>query len=201
MMKNYLKVLIASALATAGLLGSISEAKAGPSAFTPRPIIKSQETKIVFACEQQGNQFATVPQLIRETRWKYPRMVNTLVERRVVQEYSPAVVWTATLDSDHPLGAYTPSGRCNAVSARLTNLASSLGISDLQEMSHVGIVNHERVIFASERSAASRNNVVFTLKPSNRPNAWQILKQFQVGISGGIGGPDLPRGVSPTIYE
>ena len=201
MMKNSFKVLIASALATAGLLGAISEAKAGSSAFTPRKIIKSQETKIVFTCEQQGNQFATVPQLIRERVWKYPRMVNTLVERQVVQEYSPAFVWTATLASDHPLGAYTPSGRCNAVSARLTNLATSLGIPSLMEMSDAGIVNHERVIFASERPVASRNNVVFTLKPSNRPNAWRILKQFQVGISGGIGGPDLPRGVSPTIYE
>ncbi len=86
-MKNYLKVLIASALTTAGLLGSISEAKAGPSAFTPRPIIKSQETKIVFACEQQGNQFATVPQLIQERVWKYPRMVNTGVERLTVRSF------------------------------------------------------------------------------------------------------------------
>ncbi len=201
MMKNSFKALVVAALATVGLLGFISEAKAGPSAFTPRKIIESRETKIVYTCEQQGNQFATVPQLIEETVWKYPRMVNTLVERQVVGEFSPAVVWTTTLASDHPLGAYTPSGRCNAVSARLTNLASSLGIPSLMEMSDTGIVNHERVIFASERPVASRDSVVFTLKPSNRPNAWQILKQFQVGISGGIGGPELPPGVSPTIYE
>lgn len=185
-MKNLFPTLAATILASVSILNAVPEAKADTMWLGE---------KLVFSCEIQNNQYATVPQLVRDqVDSKYP---VRLIRRAVVQEYSPLLVWTETLDSDHPDGAYMPEGRCEAVSARLTNLATSMGINDIQQLSKSGIVNHERVIFISESESpvASADEVIFTLKPTNRNDANEILKLFQVGVSGGIGGPDL--GITP----
>lgn len=183
-MRHLFSTITAALLASAGLLSAIPEAKADTMYL---------EDKLVFNCEIRDNQYATVPQMVRDkVDSKYP---VRLIKRSVVEEYTPLLVWTATLDSDHPDGAYMPAGRCQAVSARLTNLASSMGINDIQQLSKAGVVNHERVIFMSESPVASADEVIFTLKPTNRDDAKQILQQFQVGVSGGIGGPDL--GITP----
>jgi predicted acyltransferase len=187
-MRNLFSTLAATVLATAGLLGAMPEAKADSLLV---------EQKLVFSCEVRNNQYATIPQLVRDViDPQYP----LLGERYVVQEYSPLLIWTATLGSDHPDGAYMPEGRCQAVSARLTNLAASMGITNIQQLSQAGIVNDEHVIFVSESPVAAADDVVFTLKPTNRDDASQILQQFQVGVSGGIGGPDLVIAPLP-IYE
>jgi hypothetical protein len=144
-----------------------------------------------------NNQYVTVPQLVEDSfDPRYPAWF----QRQIAQEYTPLLAWTVTLASDHPEGAYIPDGRCQAVSARLTNLAASMGITSIQELSKVGIVNHEQVIFLSESPVASREEVIFTLKPDNRDEAPEILKQFQVGVSGAIGGSDLVD-VTLPIYE
>jgi hypothetical protein len=75
-----------------------------------------------------------------------------------------------------------------------------MGITSIQELSKIGTVNQEQVIFLSESPMASSNEVVFTLKPDNRDDASEILKAFQVGVSGAVGGPDLIE-VSLPIYE
>lgn len=178
-MKKLFPTLAATVIASAGLMSAVPEAKAENTMIL--------EDKLVFSCEIQDNDYATVPQLVRdEVDAKYPvRLIN----RSVVEEYTPLLVWTKTLDSDHPQGAYMPAGRCEAVSARLTNLAASMGINNIQELSNAGVVNHERVIFISETESAyaSEDEVIFTLKPANRGDAKEILQLFQVGVSGGVG--------------
>ena len=189
-MKVLFPTLVATLVGSAGLLTAMPEAKADTM---------WQPEKLVFSCEMRNDQHATIPQMVRdEVDAKYSAR---LIRRSVVQEYSPLLVWTQTLDSDHPDGAYMPKGRCESVSARLTNLATSMGINNIQELSNTGIVNHERVIFISESESpvASADEVIFTLKPDNRNDSNEILKQFQVGVSGGIGGPDLDVTPGPII--
>jgi hypothetical protein len=187
-MRNLFPTVAVALLASAGVLSVVPEAKAD-TMYLPE--------KLVFSCEIRNNQYATVPQMVRDkVDSKYQ---VRLIRRSVVQEYTPLLVWTETLDSDHPDGAYMPEGRCESVSARLTNLAESMGITNIQQLSQAGIVNHERVIFISESPVASRDEVIFTLKPDNRSDSQEILKLFQVGVSGGIGGPDLDIMPQPIV--
>jgi hypothetical protein len=119
------------------------------------------------------------------------------------------IVWTATLASDNPQGIYTPQSRCEAVSAHLDNLALTFGITSsdelvprLADITKVGMVNHQKVIYpAYENRAASNNNVIFTLKPDNARKSSDALAQFQIGISPGVGGPDLPVNLQPPVVE
>ncbi|MCM1984711.1 COP23 domain-containing protein [Lyngbya confervoides] len=113
---------------------------------------------------------------------------------------SPLIVWTETLASDHPLGAYTPSNRCHAVSTRLTNLAKSIGINNLSEMSKLGYVNGEWVIYNSRYSIPIRDEVVFTLKPGNRMRSNTVLESFRYRVSP-VGGPSLPESALNPIVE
>jgi hypothetical protein len=192
-MRKLFPTLAATLLASTTFLVAMPEAKADTVV---------QDEKLVFSCEMRNDQYTTIPQMVQdEVDSRYPvRLIN----RSVVQEYAPLLIWTKTLDSDHPDGAYMPEGRCEAVSARLTNLAASMGVNDIQQLSHAGIVNHESVIFISESEyespAASADEVIFTLKPTNRDDADEILKLFQVGVSGGIGGPDLDV-IPQPIFE
>ncbi len=193
-MKKIHSLLAISALAAAGLLGVTSAAKA--DSYSPKKITVREEIKIVYSCQLQNNQFVTTPQIVQEREWKYPRMVTSLVDEQVVQQYSPVIIWTQSLGSKaHP---YTPESRCQTVSAHLTNLSKSIGVPNLVEMSQKGVFNHERVIFASDKSYPTVNNVIFTLKPRNRAKASKILVQFEKNISGSVGG--TPVDVAP-IYE
>ena len=193
-MKKTFSLLTLSALATVGLWGLMPTQKA--NSYSPKKITVREETKIVYSCQTQDNQFVTVPQIVRETEWKYNRMVHSFVEQKVVQQYSPVIIWTKSLGKKaHP---YTPESRCQTVSAHLTNLAKSMDISNLVEMSQKGVVNRERVIFASDKSYPTVNNVIFTLNPRNRAKAHKILVQFEKNISGSVGG--TPVDVVP-IYE
>ena len=192
-MKNLFPALTAMAVAGATLLSAVPASQAYPRTGT--------QDKFIFSCEIRNNQYVTVPQLVRDRfNVRYP----ILTQRRVIREYAPLLAWTTTLASDHPDGVYMPEGRCQAVSARLTNLGSSMGINSIQELSKVGLVNHQHVIFLSESPWASRDEVIFTLKPANRGDAPQILNSFRIGISGdipaGIGGPSLGQ-ISLPIYE
>ena len=114
----------------------------------------------------------------------------------------PLIVWTETLSSDHPLGAYTPGNRCHAVSTRLTNLAKSIGPDRLGQMSQLGYVNGSWVIFNSEYRSPIRDEVVFTLKPENNYNSRQVLTQFRFNVVPiGGEGPNLPDSVLQPIVE
>ncbi len=178
-MNNQLKISLAGVLATVGLWGFLpqSEAKAGQFETTD---------KVVFTCvsvNSAENQYATVPQIVRETRdTSEPGLLGgyPLVKREVIQVSSkPMIVWTATLSSDHPKGAYTPDRRCQAVSTRLTNLAYALGMETFADISQIGVVNHEQVVYVSPDEEPNFDNVVFTLKPDNREKSEEILTQFK----------------------
>jgi hypothetical protein len=203
-MKKIYSLLAISALASVGLLGMTPAAKA--DYYSPQKLTMREETKIVYSCQPQDNQFVTVPQIVQEREWKYAGMVNTLVDEQVVQQYSPVIIWTESLGSKaYP---YTPESRCKAVSARLTNLAASLGVNTpdkialLGQSSLNGVVNHERVIYSHyENQPASRKNVIFTLKPGNRPMYSNILTKFRVGTAGSVGGASLSPSELPPIVE
>ncbi len=179
-MNNQLKVSVAGIIATVGLWGFLpqSEAKAGQ--------LETRD-KVVFTCVSVNaaeNQYATVPQIVRETRdTTEPGLLGgyPLVKREVIQVSSkPMIVWTATLSSDSPKGAYTPDRRCQSVSTRLTNLAYALGMQTFADISQIGVVNNEQVVYvSSEEEEPTFNNVVFTLKPGNREKSEEILTQFK----------------------
>lgn len=195
MNSNSVKLLAASTLVAVGLLGIVPKAQASPFV----------QEKVVFGCEVQNNQYVTVQKYIRETT----NLGKTPVyQTEVLAQTDPLITWTATLGSDYPGGAYVPQSRCEAVSARLTNLASALGINTpdriaiLGDISDNGVVNHEGVIFLSfDPDYASEENVIFTLKPANRDDSGMILTQFQVGVAGAIGGAELSPDELPPIVE
>ncbi|MBS9772854.1 COP23 domain-containing protein [Trichodesmium erythraeum] len=142
--------------------------------------------KVVFSCvsiNAEENQYATVPQIVREIRdTSEPGLLGgyPLVKQEVIQVSSkPMIVWTATLSSDHPKGAYTPDRRCQSVSTRLTNLAYALGMTTFADISQIGVVNYEQVVYVSPEEEPSFDNVVFTLKPENREKSEEILTQFK----------------------
>ncbi|BBA78996.1 hypothetical protein RGRSB_0413 [cyanobacterium endosymbiont of Rhopalodia gibberula] len=231
MVNNSVKVVAASALATLGLLSTISGAQAHPkypqynmvSEGFPssvdwdsnRAVIPHIQEKVVFTCEAQGDgSYATVEKAVRETMDPdhYPVYTTEDISAEYGLDSQPMMVWTATLPSSHPDGAYIPESRCQTVSARLTNLSYAFGlvtpeqVAQLSESSLVGKVNGERVIFLShDPENASTRNVIFTLKPENAQHAATTLTQFKIGVSGGIaegiGGPELAVGELPPVVE
>lgn len=231
MVNNLVKVIAASALVSVGLLSAVSGAQAHPkypqynmiSEGFPstidwesnRAVTPHVQEKVVFACEAQGDgTYATVEKAVRETvdPDHYPVYTTEDISGEYGLNGQPMMVWTATLPSSNPDGAYIPESRCYSVSARLTNLSYAFGlvtpeqVAQLGEASLVGTVNGERVIFLSQDPKnASTENVIFTLKPENAVEAANTLTQFQIGISGspaaGIGGPDLPVEQLPPVVE
>lgn len=178
-MNNQLKLSLAGILATVGLWGII------PPSVAKAEQLESTD-KVVFACvsiNSEENQYATVPQIVRETRdTTEPELLGgyPLVKREVIQVSSkPMIVWTATLSSDHPKGAYTPDRRCQSVSTRLTNLAYTLGMQTFADISQIGVVNYEQVVYVSSEEEPNFDNVVFTLKPENREKSEEVLTQFK----------------------
>ena len=178
-MNNQLKLSLAGILATVGLWGIIP-----PSAAKAEQLESTD--KVVFACvsiNSEENQYATVPQIVRETRdTTEPGLLGgyPLVKREVIQVSSkPMIVWTATLSSDHPKGAYTPDRRCQSVSTRLTNLAYTLGMQTFADIIQIGVVNYEQVVYVSSEEEPNFDNVVFTLKPENREKSEEVLTQFK----------------------
>lgn len=114
----------------------------------------------------------------------------------------PLIVWTETLASSHPLGAYTPRNRCQAVSTRLSNLAKSIGLDQLSGRSRLGYVNGSVVIFNSDYELPIPEEVVFTLKPTNNFQRDQVLNQFRFNAApiGGEGEEISPNVLQP-IFE
>ncbi|MDY7024039.1 MAG: COP23 domain-containing protein, partial [Cyanobacteriota bacterium] len=168
-MKSTIKAFVASAIITAGLVGSISQVEAKPS----NTYVRDRVVFEVVEINAEENEYGTVPMVVRETYdLDNPDLLGDypVVDTQVVQVASePLVIWRETLSSSDPQGSYTPERRAHAVSTRLTNLAESLGIETLEEMYQAGVVNNEIVIFASQEAGdANTDNVVFTLSPGNR---------------------------------
>ncbi|MEA5533977.1 COP23 domain-containing protein [Crocosphaera sp. XPORK-15E] len=226
MVNNYAKVIAVGALAAVGVLGAISEAQAqhfkypetnmvtegSPSPVdwnSNRAVTPHVQQKMVFACEAQADgTYATTARMVEQT--VDPDHYPVYSEEVMYESPTALINWSATLSSDNPKGAYTPESRCQAVSARLTNLSYAYGlitpeqVAQIGEASLVGTANGQRVIFISQDPKdASTRNVIFTLKPDNaaRVEAPKVLTQFQTGIAGSIGGPDLAPGERPPVQE
>ncbi len=214
MNNNLVKAIAATALFSISLPGFISGVEAYPLE-NERATTTEIQDKVVFACEYLGNEtYGTVKKVMRETsnRGRFPVYTIEDVSNEYGLDGQPMIVWTTTLSSDHPDGAYIPESRCYSVSARLTNLARAFNlttpeqVAKLGQVSFVGTVNQEEVVFASyEPINASSENVIFTLKPENAMDASNTLTQFRIGISGtpttGIGGPNLLIEQLPPIVE
>ena len=193
MKKIFSAVTVASLLAGGGLLVTAPQAQADTV---------MEDAKAVFTCKIVNNQYATVPQIVRdEVDAKYS---TRLIKRTVLQEKDPMIIWTTSLDSDDPAGLYTPDGRCEAVSARLTNLAASMTLDGLVQLSRDSVTNNERVIAISETPSywVPGDEVIFTLSPSNRKYHKAIHQIFQLDVadSFGVGGPpsdEIIPGLSP----
>lgn len=198
-MNIYAKSLVGGSALTVAVLGILAQAQA-----TPYPV---EQDKIVFSCEMQYGEYVTMEKLVRET--VNPVSAVVMQQEVVYENPLPLIAWTATLDSDHPKGEYIPKSRCEAVSARLTNLASAFGLHTMEDIgllsmvSDVGKANSQGVIYVSFPidTKASTDKVIFTLKPENRLERKQVLTQFQIGVLGGVGGPDLPVEFQPPIVE
>ena len=125
----------------------------------------------------------------------------------------PMIIWDRdNIPSSNPEGEYSSQSRCETVSARLTNLAYSLGETTpvgvaqaFTERMATGIVNGERVLFISyDPEKASDENVVLTLKPGEGATfaeAQAALAQFNYSVSGSIGAEETDPNKVPPILE
>ncbi|MEL7034407.1 MAG: COP23 domain-containing protein [Cyanobacteria bacterium J06592_8] len=191
-MKSTIKAFVASAIITAGLVGSISQVEAKPS----NTYVRDRVVFEVVEINAEENEYGTVPMVVRETYdLDNPDLLGDypVVDTQVVQVASePLVIWRETLSSSDPNGSYTPERRAHAVSTRLTNLAESLGIETLEEMYQAGVVNNEIVIFASQEAGdANTDNVVFTLSPGNREQGDIFVEHMQEYGNGTASGEPL----------
>lgn len=214
MNNNLVKAIAATALFSISLPGFVSGVEAYPLENESATTTEIRD-KVVFACEDIGNEtYGTVIKVVRETsnRGGFPIYTTEDMSNEYGLDGKPMIVWTTTLSSDHPDGAYIPESRCHSVSVRLTNLAQAFNlttpeqVAKLGQMSFVGTVNEEEVVFVSyDPINASSENVIFTLKPENAMDVSNTLSQFRIGISGtpttGIGGSDLSIEQLPPIVE
>lgn len=231
MVNNSAKVIAVGALAAVGVLGLVSNAQAQHFKYpetrmvtegSPSPIdwdsspapnaFEKTQQKMVYSCEPMGDgTYKTTATMVRET--VNPDQYPVYTTDVLYESSTPSIVWTATLSSNNPDGAYTPESRCQTISARLTNLAYAFGATDpetvvamLAERMSTGIVNGEKVVYISfDPENASSENVVFTLKPENGESfaaTQRTLAQFQNGIVGDIGGfEDIEAEKLPPVVE
>jgi hypothetical protein len=47
------------------------------------------------------------------------------------------------------------------------------------DISQIGVVNYEQVVYVSSEEEPNFDNVVFTLKPENREKSEEVLTQFK----------------------
>lgn len=230
MVNNFAKVIAFGTLAV-GVLGFASNAQAQHFKYpetrmvtegSPTPVnwdsspapnaFEKTQQKMVYSCEPMGDgTFKTTATMVNEivNPDQYP-VYSTEV---IYESSTPSIVWTATLPSNQPEGAYTPESRCQTISARLTNLAYAFGattpeavVALLADRMQTGIVNGEKVVYISfDPENVSTENVVFTLKPENGESfaaTQRTLAQFQNGIVGDIGGfEDIEADELPPVVE
>ncbi|ACK69494.1 conserved hypothetical protein [Gloeothece citriformis PCC 7424] len=171
-MNNLLKISAIGALVTIGLVGVVQSAKAES---------KIIERHVLACVENAPGEVALVEQDIQETTHPYSDFV--IIKSEVVQTYGPKMIFTRTLDSDNPKGAYTPESRCQAIRDRITNLEKSIGVTNLAELTQVGKVNGQRVIAVDK---VSRNTVVMTLSGDNakwKVAKYEVLPKFQALVN------------------
>lgn len=147
-----------------------------PTILTPAPSHSLPNT--TFACILQGKEYVTVA-------------------RRGDRTTPPMIIWKDTTWGPK----YPPQKRCQIVSQRLTKAVSSTGKLTSLDMTH-GIVNSTPVICYITNKGAKCNseNILFSLKPSERGQEQEILAQLLAFSKKGTGGP-ITRGGSNEQEE
>jgi hypothetical protein len=148
------------------LLGSIFLI---PTILTPAPSNSLPST--TFACILQGKDYVTVA-------------------RRGDRTTPPMIIW-----KDNTFGKkYPPQVRCKIVSQRLTKAVSSTGKLTSLDMTH-GIVNSIPVIcyITNKGDQCNSENILFSLKSTERGQEQEILAQLLAFSKKGTGGP-ITRG-------
>ncbi|MEG4046612.1 COP23 domain-containing protein [Microcoleus sp. Pol17_C1] len=95
----------------------------------------------------------------------------------------PVITWDTNYFGD----TYSPETRCEMVSSKLHKAVMANGGSFAGVRFHTGVVNEDLVVcvLGSGQSRCNSGNVLFTLKPENRPRVGQILQELtNFSISG-----------------
>jgi len=96
---------------------------------------------------------------------------------------SPVITWNTTHFGDK----YSPETRCQMVSPKLQNAVMANGGTFRGLSFYSGVVNGQLVIclLGTGQSGCNSGNVLFTLKPENRPRVGQIMQELtNFSISG-----------------
>ncbi|WP_013322808.1 COP23 domain-containing protein [Gloeothece verrucosa] len=191
-MNKLLKLTAVGALATIGLVGLANSAKAQLDESQLIP----QQPREILACVNDGSGgVALVPQQIQEYASAYNSLYIVTDQTKVLQQGEPNIVFTKTLHSANPKGAYTPESRCQAIRDRVTNLKNSLGIESFAELSRIGKVNGQKVIAVNK---VSRQTVVMTLSGENgkwKVAKYEVLPKFQAFVNS----PFTPAATGPIL--
>jgi hypothetical protein len=99
----------------------------------------------------------------------------------------PVITWATNYFGDR----YSPETRCQMVSSKLHNAVMANGGSFAGIRFESGVVNQDLVVCAlgTGQSQCNSGNMLFTLKPENRPRVRQILEEltnFSTGASNAI---------------
>jgi hypothetical protein len=170
-------VLIAT-LILAGATALTAEAQTSPPVAPGTPT-DPRLLSTIFRCVRYSNGFATIAQ-------------------RGDRTTPPLITWNYTL------GQYTPQGRCNIVSQRLTQaVAENAGkLTNLQLLA--GAVNHQAVIcvVSNIQPACNMSNVLFTLRAENATRPDEVLATLHNFSVKGSGSP-IPEsdGLDPLPLE
>ncbi|MEG3909766.1 COP23 domain-containing protein [Microcoleus sp. w2-18bC1] len=105
---------------------------------------------------------------------------------------APIITWTTNYFGEQ----YTPETRCQMVSSKLHNAVMANGGTFAGMRFFSGIVNRDLVIcvLGTGQSQCNSGNMLFTLKPENRPRVGQILEEITNFSTKGTSGIRENRG-------
>lgn len=111
------------------------------------------------------------------------RCVGTVTVAEKNGRQSPIITWSTNYFGDQ----YTPQTRCQMVSPKLNNAVAANGGTFKGMRFYSGTVNGVLVIciLGVGQSDCNSGNMLFTLKPENRPRVAQIVQELtNFGVSG-----------------
>lgn len=161
-------------IVVAGIATLTSQAHAGrlnAPASQPRP-----RSPIIHPVETQP---PVRPQVIRTT----VRCLGAVTVAEKNGRIAPVIVWS----TDYFGPQYSPETRCQMVSPKLNRAVQANGGRFRDMVFAAGTVNGEYVICAlwPGQYACNSSNMLFTLKPENRPRVRQILEELtNFGVTG-----------------
>lgn len=171
MKSQWLISLSCLAIAVAGMVTLTSETQAGriPVKTNPGTQVPPQLPGQSIPYKQQA--MTTV------------RCAGTVTVAEKNGRQSPVITWTTGYFGDQ----YTPQTRCQMVSPKLNNAVAANGGTFKGMRFSSGTVNGQLVvcILGAGQYDCNSSNMLFTLKPENRPRVGQILQELtNFGVSG-----------------